>query len=146
MTVASLVDDASPRPDEPRTEEAQEDERSRLLRIIEDLVTWDNTPTDKPLASAAAGILRSYGGSRPLIREALCGGESIPLQARRLAPDAHGSDSDSVVVLVAQAGIQAPPKVAISGPSAGMTYGSSHDSRASPRACSATSVTSQARS
>src|ERR671937_2538550 len=40
---ASLVDDPSSHPDEFPTEEAQEAERQRLFRIIEELVKWENS-------------------------------------------------------------------------------------------------------
>jgi putative DNA methylase len=38
---ASLVDDPSAHPDRFPTEEAQQEERERLFRIIEDLVKWE---------------------------------------------------------------------------------------------------------
>ena len=40
---ASLVDDPSSYPEQFPTEEAQERERQRLFRIIEDLVKWENS-------------------------------------------------------------------------------------------------------
>src|SRR3954452_15872734 len=43
---ASYVDDPSAHLDEFPTEEAQQAERERLFRIIEDLVKWDNTTNE----------------------------------------------------------------------------------------------------
>src|SRR5438105_3978169 len=40
---AQMVDDPSSLPDEFPTDEAQEKERQRLFRIIEELVKWENT-------------------------------------------------------------------------------------------------------
>ena len=40
---AQMVDDPSAYPDEFPTEEAQEQERQRLFRLIEELVLWENT-------------------------------------------------------------------------------------------------------
>jgi putative DNA methylase len=39
---AQIVDDPSSHPDEFPTEDAQEQERRRLFRIIETLVKWEN--------------------------------------------------------------------------------------------------------
>ena len=46
---AQMVDDPSGHPDIFRTENAQEKERQRLFRIIEDLVKWENTTNEKVL-------------------------------------------------------------------------------------------------
>ena len=40
---ASLVDDPSSHPDEFPDEAAQDEERQRLFRLIEELVKWENT-------------------------------------------------------------------------------------------------------
>ena len=49
---AQMVDDPSAHPDLFPTEKAQEKERKRLFRIIEDLVLWENTTNDKMLQQA----------------------------------------------------------------------------------------------
>src|SRR5207249_4166256 len=54
---ASLVDDPSSRPEEFPTEEAQERERQRLFRIIEELVKWENSNNPQVLEAARAEIL-----------------------------------------------------------------------------------------
>lgn len=49
---AQMVDDPSARPEEFPTKEAQDRERARLFRIIEDLVKWENTTNEEVLAPA----------------------------------------------------------------------------------------------
>jgi adenine-specific DNA methylase len=47
---AQMVDDPSAHPDRFPTEEAQEKERQRLFRLIEELVKWENTTNETVLA------------------------------------------------------------------------------------------------
>ena len=49
---AQMVDDPSAHPDQFPTEEAQEQERQRLFRLIEELVLWENTTNEAVLARA----------------------------------------------------------------------------------------------
>lgn len=109
---ASLVDDPSAHPEEFPTEEAQEEERQRLFRIIEDLVKWENSTNEKVLGAARAEIMRSTGGNPPPVLDPFCGGGSIPLEAQRLGLEAHGSDLNPVAVLITKALIEIPPKFA----------------------------------
>ena len=115
---ASLVDDPSSLPEQFPTEEAQEVERQRLFRIIEELVKWDNvsggdrTSDPEILAKARAEILRSTNGNPPPVLDPFCGGGSIPLEAQRLGLEAHGSDLNPVAVLITKALIEIPPKFA----------------------------------
>src|SRR3979409_1686260 len=62
---ASLVDDPSSRPEEFPTEEAQNQERLRLFKLIEDLVPWENSNNEQVLARARAEIDKSTGGNPP---------------------------------------------------------------------------------
>src|SRR2546427_8816916 len=55
---AQMVDDPSSLPEEFPTEEAQEAERQRLFRIIEELVKWDNTTNEAVLHVARVEIAR----------------------------------------------------------------------------------------
>ena len=57
---AQMVDDPSSHPDIFRTEKAQEKERQRLFRIIEDLVQWENTTNEEVLERARAEIWQSW--------------------------------------------------------------------------------------
>src|SRR6266571_9457468 len=56
---AQMVDDPSSLPEEFPTEDAQEAERQRLFRIIEELVKWDNTTNQAVLHAARVEIARS---------------------------------------------------------------------------------------
>jgi putative DNA methylase len=49
---AQMVDDPSSFPDLFPTEKSQEKERTRLFRIVEDLVTWGNTTNETVLQKA----------------------------------------------------------------------------------------------
>src|SRR5438128_11212360 len=53
---ASLVDDPSSRPEEFPTEEAQEAERQRLFRLVEELVKWENSNDERVLDAARKEI------------------------------------------------------------------------------------------
>ena len=109
---ASLVDDPSAHPDEFPTEEAQEEERQRLFRIIEELVKWENSTNEDVLGAARAEIMRSTDGHPPPVLDPFCGGGSIPLEAQRLGLEAHGSDLNPVAVLITKALIEIPPRFA----------------------------------
>ena len=82
---AQMVDDPSAHPDLFPTEKAQEKERQRLFRIIEDLVLWENTTNEdgaaararRDLAELAAHLRRER---RPSARQ----GAVRPAQAARL--------------------------------------------------------------
>lgn len=56
---AQMVDDPSAHPDRFPTEEAQDRERQRLFRLIEELVKWENTTNEKVLQQARNEIWRS---------------------------------------------------------------------------------------
>jgi putative DNA methylase len=109
---ASLVDDPSSRPEEFPTEEAQEKERERLFRIIEELVKWENSNNQDVLAAARTEIMKATDGNPPPFLDPFCGGGSIPLEAQRLGLDAHGRDLNPVAVLITKALIEIPPKFA----------------------------------
>ncbi len=130
---AQMVDDPSSLPDEFPTEEAQEAERQRLFRIIEELVKWENTTNETVLHAARTEIARSaarnHGVSLPRsmapaevadalrryappVLDPFAGGGSIPLEAQRLGLEAHASDLNPVAVLINKALIEIPPKFA----------------------------------
>lgn len=102
---AQLVDDPSSHPDKFPTDEAQETERQRLFKIIEELVKWENSNNEKVLEQARAEIRKSCDGNPPPVLDPFCGGGSIPLEA-------HGSDLNPVAVLITKALIGIPPKFA----------------------------------
>ncbi len=105
---ASLVDDPSSRPEEFPTEEAQERERQRLFRLIEELVLWENSSNESVLARARKEIMRSTDGNPPPFLDPFAGGGSIPLEAQRLGLEAHASDLNPVAVLINKALIEIP--------------------------------------
>src|SRR5688572_6063934 len=92
LLFTSLVDDPSAHPEEFPTEEAQEIERRRLFRIIEELVKWENTTNETVLDEARTEIMRSCGGKPPPVLDPFSGGGSIPLEAQRLGLEARASD------------------------------------------------------
>jgi putative DNA methylase len=109
---ASLVDDPSGHPKQFPTEEAQERERQRLFRIIEDLVKWENSNNELVLERARAEIHKSCGENPPPVLDPFCGGGSIPLEAQRLGLEAYASDLNPVAVLITKALIEIPPRFA----------------------------------
>ena len=109
---ASLVDDPSSRPEEFPSEVAQQRERERLFRIIEELVKWENVNNEQILEEARAEILKSTDGNPPPVLDPFCGGGSIPLEAQRLGLKAYGSDLNPVAVLITKAMIEIPPRFA----------------------------------
>ena len=57
---AQMVDDPSSDPEQFPTEHDQLTERTRLFRIIQDLILWDNTHREDILGAAQAEIWRSW--------------------------------------------------------------------------------------
>src|SRR5947209_8253978 len=109
---ASIVDDPTSRPEDFPTEEAQQSERDRLFRIIEELIKWDNSNNERVLEMARAEIVKATDGKPPPILDPFCGGGSIPLEAQRLGMEAHASDLNPVAVLITKALIEIPPRFA----------------------------------
>jgi putative DNA methylase len=127
---AQMVDDPSSFPDLFRTESKQEKERGRLLRIIEDLVKWENTTNEAVLQRARDEIWRSWrracadsGGhpetkelfdrnKLPAFHDPFAGSGAIPLEAQRLGLDSRASDLNPVAVLINKAMIEIPPRFA----------------------------------
>jgi putative DNA methylase len=125
-----MVDDPSAHPDLFPTEKAQETERQRLFRIIEDLVLWKNTTNETVLQQARDEIWQSWrytcaeNADHPRAKELFdrhkmtafhdpfAGGGSIPLEAQRLGLESHASDLNPVAVLINKALIEIPPKFA----------------------------------
>lgn len=66
ILLVQMVGDASSYPGLFPTEKAQENERQRLFRIIEDLVLWENTTNEEAVAhpgrDLALAIRRQIGG------------------------------------------------------------------------------------
>lgn len=109
---ASLVDDPSAHPEQFPTEQAQEKERRRLFRILEELVKWENSNDKRVLDAAKAEILKSTDGNPPPLLDPFAGGGAIPLEAQRLGLEAHAHDLNPVAVMINKAMIEIPPKFA----------------------------------
>jgi len=109
---SSLVDDPSAHPDRFPTEEAQNEERQRLFKILEDLVVWENSNNEELLNAAKAEILKSTDGNPPPLLDPFAGGGAIPLEAQRLGLKAYASDLNPVAVMINKAMIEIPPKFA----------------------------------
>ena len=109
---------------------AQEKDRQRLFRIIEDLVQWENTTNEEVLQRARDEIWQSWRRAcadnadhprakelfdrqvLPAFHDPFAGGGSLPLEAQRLGLEAHASDLNPVAVLINKAMIEIPPKFA----------------------------------
>ena len=127
---AQMVDDPSSHPDIFKTEKAQEKERERLFRIIEELVQWENTTNEEVLGRAREEIWQSWRRTcadnadhprakelfdrhkLPAFHDPFAGGGSLPLEAQRLGLEAYASDLNPVAVLINKAMIEIPPKFA----------------------------------
>jgi putative DNA methylase len=127
---AQMVDDPSSHPDIFRSEKAQEKERQRLFRIIDDLVLWENTTNEKVLQQARDEIWQSWRAAcaenadhprakelfdrhkLPGFHDPFAGGGALPLEAQRLGLEAFASDLNPVAVLINKAMIEIPPKFA----------------------------------
>lgn len=107
---AQMVDDPSSDPERFSTEEAVENERQRLFKIIEDLVIWENSTNEEVIERARVEIRKSCGGELPPIYDPFSGGGSIPLEAQRLGLPAFGSDLNPVAVMIGKAMIEIPPR------------------------------------
>jgi putative DNA methylase len=127
---AQMVDDPSAHPDIFKTERAQEKERQRLFRIIEELVTWQNTTNESVLQKARDEIWQSWRYTcaenadhprakelydrykLPAFHDPFAGGGALPLEAQRLGMESYASDLNPVAVLINKAMIEIPPKFA----------------------------------
>jgi putative DNA methylase len=125
-----MVDDPSAHPDIFKTEKAQEKERQRLFKILEDLVQWENTTNEKILQQARDEIWQSWRYTcaenadhprakelfdrykLPAFHDPFAGGGSLPLEAQRLGLESYASDLNPVAVLINKAMIEIPPKFA----------------------------------
>ena len=109
---------------------AQEKERQRLFRIIEDLVLWENTTNETVLQQARDEIWQSWRRTcaenadhprakelfdrhkLPAFHDPFAGGGALPLEAQRLGLESYASDLNPVAVLINKAMIEIPPKFA----------------------------------
>ncbi|MGB9687145.1 MAG: DUF1156 domain-containing protein, partial [Rectinema subterraneum] len=127
---AQMVDDPSAHPELFPTQEAQEKERQRLFRIIEELVKWENTTNEAVLQKARDEIWASWRRTcaanadhprahelfnrqrLPAFHDPFAGGGALPLEAQRLGLESYASDLNPVAVLINKAMIEIPPRFA----------------------------------
>jgi putative DNA methylase len=127
---AQMVDDPSSWPDLFPTEKAQQKERDRLFRLIEELILWENTTNNEVIQKARDEIWRSWRRAcaenvdhprakelfdrerLPGFHDPFAGGASLPLEAQRLGLTAFASDLNPVAVLINKALIEIPPRFA----------------------------------
>ena len=127
---AQMVDDPSANPDLFPTEKAQDKERQRLFRIIEDLVKWENTTNEKVLQAARDEIWASWRracadnadhpqakelfdrNKLPAFHDPFAGGGALPLEAQRLGLESYATGLNPVAVMINKAMIEIPPKFA----------------------------------
>ena len=127
---AQLVDDPSAHPDLFQTPKAQEKERLRLFRIIENLVEWENTSNSNVVQAARNEIWQSWRAAcaenvdhprakdlfdrkkLPAFHDPFAGGGTIPLEAQRLGLMSTASDLNPVAVFINKAMIEVPPRFA----------------------------------
>jgi putative DNA methylase len=127
---AQMVNDPSNYPGRFPTEEAQEKERQRLFRLIEELVLWENITNEKVLDQAREEIWKSWRATctenkndprakklfdpqkLPPFHDPFAGGGSLPLEGQRLGLESYASDLNPVAVLINKAMIEIPPKFA----------------------------------
>jgi|LauGreSBDMM110SN_4_FD.fasta_scaffold01455_2 putative DNA methylase len=128
MIFAQMVDDPSSHPDLFKTEKAQEKERQRLFRIIEELVKWESTSNQTILQKARDEIWQSWrytcaeNADHPRAKELFDrfvlpgfhdpfgGGGALPLEGQRLGLESYATDLNPVAVLINKAMIEIPPK------------------------------------
>jgi len=124
---AQMVDDPSSDPELFPTEEAQEEERERLFRIIKDLILWENSDNEAVLQRARDEIWSSWHrtcrrngddksadasfdpNTLPPFYDVFAGSGAIPLEAQRLGLKSRASDLNPVAVLINKAAIEIPP-------------------------------------
>ncbi len=128
---AQIVDDPSAWPDRFSTEAAQDDERKRLHKIMEQMLRWEASNNDVVLQSARWEIARSIAWGLgeeppppedgraileflqtkgPPVYDPFSGAASIPLEAQRLGLRTRASDLNPVAVLIGKALVEIPPR------------------------------------
>lgn len=90
LLFASLVEDPE-----------SEQERDRLLRIVEDLMaSGGDLPSPSAVDAAKAEIEKTWPGGTPPVLDPFCGGGSTLVEAQRLGCRTYGSDLNPVPALI----------------------------------------------
>ena len=130
QAIALGLDAPAPGPEPALDDVLADQERQRLFRIIEQLVSWENTTNETVLQAARDEIWASWRRTAldnidhprakelfdrhalPAFHDPFAGGGALPLEAQRLGLEAHASDLNPVAVLINKAMIEIPPKFA----------------------------------
>jgi putative DNA methylase len=125
---AQMVDDPSSWPELFKTEKAQEKERKRLFKIIEDLVIWENINNITVIENAKNEIWESWRRTctenvdnqslkeifnrkvLPAFHDPFSGGGTLPLEAQRLGLKSFAADLNPVSVLINKSMIEIPTR------------------------------------
>ncbi|PJM79043.1 DUF1156 domain-containing protein [Bifidobacterium scaligerum] len=105
---AQLVDDPASHPEKFPTVEEQDEERSRLHRLMERLARWENI-NDAELYREANRLIEESSG-KVAVLDPFAGGGSIPLEAQRLGLESHASDLNPLPVILNKALIDFPAR------------------------------------
>ena len=105
---ASLVDDPSSHPEKFPTEEDQIRERSRLFKLLEQMVIWENSNNKELMDKAYEEILKSTNGQPPALLDPFAGGGTIPMEGQRLGLATYAHDLNPVAVMINKATIEIP--------------------------------------
>lgn len=97
---ASLVDDPAEHPEWFPTEEAQQQERQRLVQMTADLAVVENASNEQLLDAARKEILRYTDGMLPTIFDPFAGSGAIPVEAHRLGMNAEAADLNAVAAVI----------------------------------------------
>ena len=106
---ASIVDDPSSHPERFPTEELQQQERLRLFRVLEELVSWENSSNEAVLG-AARREMQGADEALPTLIDPFCGGGAIPLEGHRLNLRIESSDLNPIPTLITKALVEIPPR------------------------------------
>lgn len=105
---ASLVDDPSSHPEIFATEEAQDAERQRLFKILEDLSDWKKSDDSLVLEKAKNEIEKYTEGKELTLMDPFAGGGAIPFEAQRLGMRAIAHDLNPIAVMINKSMIDIP--------------------------------------
>lgn len=109
VVFASLVDDPSSHPEKFPTEEDQARERSRLFRLMEQLIRWENRNNSSVQEAARREIAASTGADAPILYDPFCGRGLIPHEGQRLGLDVIATDLNPIPVTIAKTLLEIVP-------------------------------------
>ena len=96
----SLVDDPAENPELFPSQDEQDAERQRLLRIAESLSEIESADRKEILDLALREIQSNASGQLPTVFDPFAGGGTIPVEAHRLGLKSHASDLNAVAGMI----------------------------------------------